>query len=80
MAAPLHHVIIGSGSAGFGAAKTLRARDAGCRITMITLDSLPFYNRFDLPQVFRFAAVTTGAIYLPCPLRTMTSWIFRCAA
>ncbi len=50
---PLRHVIIGSGSAGFGAAMTLRAADADCRITMITMDSLPFYNRYDLPQVFR---------------------------
>ncbi len=47
-----HYVIIGSGSAGFGAAMTLRAGDAQCRITMITMDSLPFYNRYDLPQVF----------------------------
>lgn len=53
MATPLHHVIIGSGSAGFGAAMTLRAADAQCRITMITMDSLPSYNRYDLPQVFR---------------------------
>ncbi len=53
MAKPLHHVIIGSGSAGFGAAMSLRAEDELCRITMITMDSLPFYNRYDLPQVFR---------------------------
>ncbi len=53
MAAQLHHVIIGSGSAGFGAAMTLRQADEKCRITMITMDSLPFYNRYDLPQVFR---------------------------
>ena len=53
MVAPLHHIIIGSGSAGFGAAMTLRQRDQDCRITMITMDSLPFYNRYDLPMVFR---------------------------
>ncbi len=52
MTTNLHHVIIGSGSAGFGAAMTLRRADAKCRITMITMDSLPFYNRYDLPQVF----------------------------
>ena len=52
MATPLHHVIIGSGSAGFGAAMTLRKASVDCRITMITMDSLPFYNRYDLPQVF----------------------------
>jgi len=53
MGTPLHHVIIGSGSAGFGAAKTLRAADQNCRVTMITMDSLPFYHRYDLPQIFR---------------------------
>jgi NAD(P)H-nitrite reductase large subunit len=53
MSAPINNVIIGSGSAGFGAARTLRETDANCRITMITMDSLPFYHRYDLPQVFR---------------------------
>ncbi len=53
MAQPLHHVIIGSGSAGFGAAMTLRENDPDCRISMMTMDSLPFYNRYDLPQIFR---------------------------
>lgn len=53
METALHHVIIGSGSAGFGAAMTLRRADAKCRITMITMDGLPFYNRYDLPQIFQ---------------------------
>lgn len=53
MAAPLHHVIIGSGSAGFGAAKTLRAGDPDCRITMFTMDGIPFYQRYALPEIFR---------------------------
>lgn len=53
MASPMHHVIIGSGSAGFGAAVTLRQGDPQCRISMITMDSLPFYNRYDLPQIFQ---------------------------
>ncbi len=53
MSSPLHHIIIGSGSAGFGAAMTLRSSDKNCRITMITMDSLPFYNRYDLPRIFR---------------------------
>jgi len=53
MSNPLHHVIIGSGSAGFGAAMTLRQNDADCHISMMTMDSLPFYNRYDLPQIFR---------------------------
>ncbi len=53
MPTPRHHVIIGSGSAGFGAATTLRARDPDCRISLVTLSSLPFYNRYDLPDIFR---------------------------
>ncbi len=53
MSAAQHHVIIGSGSAGFGAAMTLSSEDNNCRITMITMDALPFYNRYDLPRVFR---------------------------
>ncbi len=52
MAARQHHVIIGSGSAGHGAAVTLRQRDPECRITLVTLSRLPFYNRYDLPRVF----------------------------
>lgn len=53
MGAPLHHVIIGSGSAGFGAAKTLREGDPDCRITMFTMDGIPFYQRYALPEIFR---------------------------
>ncbi len=52
MNVPLHYVIIGTGSAGFAAATTLRRADDECKITMITMDGLPFYNRYDLPQVF----------------------------
>lgn len=53
MAKPLHHVIIGSGSAGFGAATTLREGDPDCRITMFTMDGIPFYQRHALPEIFR---------------------------
>jgi NAD(P)H-nitrite reductase large subunit len=53
MAGATHNVIIGNGSAGNGAAITLRERDPDCRITIITMGSLPFYNRYDLPTVFR---------------------------
>lgn len=53
MAEASHNVIIGNGSAGNGAAVTLRERDPDCRITIITMDSLPFYNRYDLPRVFQ---------------------------
>lgn len=52
MPASTHYAVIGSGSAGFGAVTTLRERDPDCRISLITLSSLPFYNRYDLPRVF----------------------------
>lgn len=50
-----HHIVVGSGIAGSQAAATLRACDPDSRITMITLSSLLFYNRYDLPKVFRGA-------------------------
>jgi NAD(P)H-nitrite reductase large subunit len=53
MTATRHHIVIGSGVAGSQAAETLRSRDPDSRVTMITLSSLPFYNRYDLPRVFR---------------------------
>jgi NAD(P)H-nitrite reductase large subunit len=53
MSASRHHVVVGSGVAGSQAAQTLRSRDPDSRVTMITLSSLPFYNRYDLPRVFR---------------------------
>ena len=53
MTESLHYVVIGSGSAGHGAATTIRARDPGARITMITMSRLPFYNRYDLPKMFK---------------------------
>lgn len=48
-----HHVVIGSGVAGSQAAETLRERDPDARVTILTLSSLLFYNRYDLPKVFR---------------------------
>lgn len=48
-----HHIVIGSGVAGNQAAETLRARDPESRVTMITISKLPFFNRYDLPRVFR---------------------------
>ncbi len=53
MVEAIHNVIIGNGSAGNGAAVTLREADPDCHITIITMGSLPFYNRYDLPRVFR---------------------------
>lgn len=48
-----HHVVIGSGVAGSQAAETLRNREPDARVTILTLSSLLFYNRYDLPKVFR---------------------------
>lgn len=48
-----HNVIIGTGIAGNRAAETLRERDPDCRITIVTLGSLLFYNRYSLPKVFQ---------------------------
>jgi NAD(P)H-nitrite reductase large subunit len=53
MAAPAHHVIIGNGVAGNHAASVLRARAPDDRITIITIGALLFYDRYQLPQVFR---------------------------
>jgi len=53
MGEAIHNVIIGNGAAGNGAAVTLRERDPDCHVTIITMGSLPFYNRYDLPRVFR---------------------------
>jgi len=49
----LHHVIIGNGMAGNAAAAVLREHDSECRITMVSAGALLFYNRYDLPNVFR---------------------------
>lgn len=48
-----HFVIIGNGMAGNQAASVLRSRDSGSRITIISAGPLLFYNRYDLPDVFR---------------------------
>jgi NAD(P)H-nitrite reductase large subunit len=53
MAAPAHHIIIGNGVAGNHAASVLRARAPDDRITIITIGALLFYDRYQLPQVFR---------------------------
>jgi NAD(P)H-nitrite reductase large subunit len=53
MTSARHHIVIGSGVAGNQAAETLRARDPESRVTMITVSKLPFFNRYDLPRVFR---------------------------
>ena len=48
-----HHIIVGSGVTGSQAAETLRECEPDARITILTLSSLLFYNRYDLPKVFR---------------------------
>jgi NAD(P)H-nitrite reductase large subunit len=48
-----HHVVIGNGVAGSQAAITLREREPEAKVTLITLSALLFYNRYDLPKVFR---------------------------
>lgn len=48
-----HHVVVGSGVAGSQAAATLRECDPDAKVTILTLSSLLFYNRYDLPKVFR---------------------------
>lgn len=53
MSAVRHHIVIGSGVAGNEAAETLRRHDPDSRVTMITISRLPFFNRYDLPRVFR---------------------------
>jgi NAD(P)H-nitrite reductase large subunit len=53
MGAALHHVIIGNGVAGSHAAAVLRQRDRESRITIISAGALLFYNRYELPDVFR---------------------------
>jgi NAD(P)H-nitrite reductase large subunit len=53
MTSPRHHIVVGSGVAGNQAAETLRQRDPESRVTMITVSKLPFFNRYDLPRVFR---------------------------
>jgi len=48
-----HLVIIGNGVAGNRAAEILRERDKDCRISIISAGALLFYNRYELPDVFR---------------------------
>ncbi len=49
----MHHVIIGNGIAGSHAAQVLRERNPDGKITIISAGALLFYNRYDLPDVFR---------------------------
>jgi len=48
-----HHIVIGNGIAGSSAAATLRSLEPDSDITIVTLSSLLFYNRYDLPQLFQ---------------------------
>ncbi len=53
MARAQHKVVIGNGVAGSQAAILLRERDPDCRVTVISAGALMFYNRYELPDVFR---------------------------
>jgi NAD(P)H-nitrite reductase large subunit len=48
-----HYVIIGNGVAGNSAAAVLRAHNPDDRITIISMGALLFYNRYELPRLFR---------------------------
>ncbi len=48
-----HYVIIGNGIAGTTAADTLRKNDDNCRITLITNEPYPLYNRVALPPALK---------------------------
>ncbi len=48
-----HFVIIGNGIAGSHAAEVIRNGDPDCRITIVAGGALLFYNRYDLPDVFK---------------------------
>ncbi len=49
----MQRIIIGNGIAGSHAAAVLRRRDPDCQITIVSAGALLFYNRYDLPDVFR---------------------------
>jgi NAD(P)H-nitrite reductase large subunit len=53
MSSAPHLVIIGNGVAGNRAAEILRERDKDCRISIISAGPLLFYNRYELPDVFK---------------------------
>jgi NAD(P)H-nitrite reductase large subunit len=53
MPAQRHHIVIGNGVAGSQAAITLHEREPDAKVSLLTLSSLLFYNRYDLPKVFR---------------------------
>ena len=48
------YLILGNGAAGFNAAKAIRERDATGRITMVSEEPYPSYNRPMLPIIFFF--------------------------
>ncbi len=48
-----HYVVIGNGIAGTTAADTLRKNDGDCRITLITNEPYPLYNRVALPPALK---------------------------
>ncbi len=61
----MHRVIIGNGISGSHAARVLRERDPGSQITIISAGALLFYNRYDLPDVFRGRCDWTDYLVYP---------------
>ena len=53
MTSSTHHVVLGNGIAGNHAASVIREREPDARITLVSAGALLFYNRYDLPNVFR---------------------------
>lgn len=49
----MHRVVIGNGIAGSHAATVLRQLDPSSQVTIVSAGALLFYNRYDLPDVFR---------------------------
>jgi NAD(P)H-nitrite reductase large subunit len=50
---PRRYVIVGNGVAGTTAAETLRKNDASCRVTLLTDEPYPLYNRVALPPYIK---------------------------
>lgn len=50
------YIIVGNGVAGTTTAETLRKNDSSCRITLLTDESYPLYNRVALPPYIKHRA------------------------
>lgn len=59
---PARYVIVGNGVAGTTAAETLRKYDSTCRITLITDEPYPLYNRVALPPFLKLSATESKVL------------------